>query len=236
MRNKKKEAGKKQRDDFWIVLSASAGVVFISVAIVMVVRAYLTAQTDSATNPFAPMTYTNTDVYEPTSSFTVNETTNTFTKAIQVYNNEGDDKKPVYARVALVATVYDANGLNVTSDYPTITVTPPESYSDDWAKGTDGYYYYKYILHPGDYSTALFGADQKFTIGGITGSASLPENGRVDIAVVLDTVQAIESDSALWKDSPSYTTSFASNAWGAGADSLTTTRKYASAVTVNTGS
>ncbi len=103
MRSKKKEAGKKQRDDFWIVLSASAGVVFISVAIVMVVRAYLTAQTDSATNPFAPMTYTNTD-------------------------------------------------------------------------------------------------------------------------------------SALWKDSPSYTTSFASNAWGAGADSLTTTRKYASAVTVNTGS
>ena len=231
MSNKANQSKKKRRrrqDDFWVVLTASAGVLFVAVATVLVVRAYLTSQTASATNPFAPMTYTNTDVYEPTSSFTVNESTNTFTKAIQAYNNEGSDKKPVYARVALVATVYDANGLNVTTDYSGITVTPPSSCSSDWTKGSDGYYYYKYVLNPGQYSTALFGADQKFTIGGIADSDSLPSGYYVDIAVVLDTVQAIETDSALWTESPSYTTSLASSAWGAGnVSGLTTTVKSA---------
>ena len=208
------------------MLAASAGVVFVSVAMVMVVRAYLTAQTDSKTNPFAPMTYTNTDVYEPEDSFTVNEETegNTFRKAIQVYNNEGGDKKPVFARIAIIPTVYDADGLNVTTDYPNITVTLPANYNTtDWNKYED-YYYYKYVLDPGDYSTPLFSTGQEFTIVGIEGATSLPSGYYVDIAVVLDTVQAIETDSALWTETKPYTTSCADSAWGAGKGIVATRR------------
>lgn len=211
------------------MLCASAGVVFVAVASVLVVRAYLSAQTDDVTNPFAPMTYTNTDIYEPTDEYTVAPTSSaSFNKSIQVCNNAGEDKKPVFARVALVATVYDANGLNVTTDYPDVKVTPPTNCNSEyWTKGTDGYYYYNYILYPGDYSYRLFTASQNFSVSGISNFYSLPVGGKIDVAVILDTVQAVETDSALWYEpSPAFSKQPATDAWGStAAGYLQTIRK-----------
>ena len=193
-----------------VLVLACLGIAVTVTAMVLVVRAYLVSQTGSKTNRFAPMTYTNTDIYEPTSSFEYHDPTEEINKKIQVKNNEGSDKKPVYIRVALQATVYDASGLNVTAEHP-VTVTYPQTESN-WSKQGD-YYYYKHVVDPGHFTTVLFGTN-KITVAETTGK-ELPNGCYVDIAVVADTVQAVETDSMLWaEENPKYTLAYVKRTWG----------------------
>ncbi len=47
-----------------VLLAATAGIIFLSTAVVLIVRAYLTAQSGEKNNNFSPLTYTNTEILE----------------------------------------------------------------------------------------------------------------------------------------------------------------------------
>ena len=160
-----------------VLLAATAGIIFLSTAVVLIVRAYLTAQSGEKNNNFSPLTYTNTEILEQNgelytfSSATENPSTHkystTISKPAVVHNLEGKDKKPVYIRVAVKYNAYklvvpdDPNAqsyeVNVTPDYPvTLSFTP----GNGWERSLDdGYLYYSYVVVPGGSTDPVFSGD-----------------------------------------------------------------------------
>ena len=122
MSNTRKKRKKLSDHDFLVVLAASAGVLFVTTAMVLVVRAYLTAKTNEKVNEFAPMTYTNTEITETKTEWPDTPQDASYDvyidKSAQVKNLSGNDKKPVFVRVVVTYSIYDTEGMNVTRDYP----------------------------------------------------------------------------------------------------------------------
>ena len=202
---------KLDRSSLLLALCAVMGVVVVSVAGVLVVRANLTAKTNNKINPFAPMTYTNTEIKEDHDTWSDIEQDSSYdvsvAKKAKVENNDGTDKKPVFIRVAVTYSVYDSAGVNITSEHP-CTLSFDEG--SGWVKkNDDGYYYYNAIVVPGGLTNELFGSDVKVSFN--DGDA-LPSGARVEIDVVADTVQAVATDSSKWKASD-YTADEVSKVW-----------------------
>ena len=216
MSNTRKKRKKLSDHDFLVVLAASAGVLFVTTAMVLVVRAYLTAKTNEKVNEFAPMTYTNTEITETNTEWLDTPQDASYDvyidKSAQVKNLSGNDKKPVFVRVAVTYSIYDTEGMNVTRDYPcTIEF---EKASDDWVKSGD-YYYYKYIIDPGESTTEIFKQNNYNSSKSVKVNCAktIPDNYVVEIDVIADTVQAVSTDSSKWKTTD-YETNDAATAWG----------------------
>jgi hypothetical protein len=208
---------KKTEYNRWMpYICAILGIMVVSVAGVLVVRAYLTAVTNNKINPFAPMTYTNTEIDEPATTWNKTPTDAnpdiTIDKSAIVKNLPGNDKKPVFIRVAVTYSVYNGDGVNVTSDYPINELQFTQG--DDWTKGStftnhpDEYYYYNAIVIPGDQTTEFFKTDVTVDF-----DSKLPAGYRVEIDVIADTVQAVSTDSAKWKASDYIFAAEAQQAW-----------------------
>lgn len=199
--------------------AASAAIMLVAASAVMVARAYLSASTDSADNEFAPMTYTNTAISEgilpgktktdddyPLES-TLNGDTYTYTvpKTAITHNEAGGDKKPVYVRMTYTLSVYDGD-VNVSSSYPCTLVALENT---NWTLRSDGYYYYNAIVVPDGDTTDLFGGQGvKFT-----SKKEIPSDLEVKINVIVDTVQAVSTDSSKWT-AEDYSTTEVNTAWG----------------------
>ena len=154
----------------------------------------------------APMTYTNTQIEETVTSMpqppSEQEPDIVIRKRATVKNLAGSDKKPVYVRVALTWSVYDDEGVNVTSQYPvkSLSFTHADGWSckgdDGWAgRNDDPYYYYNAIVLPGTSTTELFGGDIAMDF-----DSKLPKDYKVEIDVIADTVQAVSIDTSKWKE------------------------------------
>ena len=206
---------KKTEYNRWMpYICAILGIMVVSVAGVLVVRAYLTAVTNNKINPFAPMTYTNTEIDEPEDDFSSTQDSNkdiTVAKSAKVKNLAGNDKKPVFIRVALTYSVYDDGGVNVTSDYPIQGYEFPNELGSDWTQLGDGYYYYNAIVPPGEETTEIFGTDAAHSIK-VCLDKDLPSSYRIEVDVIADTVQAVAHDSSKWKASD-YTADEVSKVW-----------------------
>lgn len=198
--------------------AAAATIMLLAASAVTSVQAYLSAATDSVDNEFAPMTYTNTHITETGESggkYTITSSgsgtkTYTVTKTAAATNDTGGDKKPVFVRMTYTLSIYDGNGVNVTPshDYATAVVGLETYYdSSKWTK--DGnYYYYNGILLPGDSTPDLFNAQGvKFT------SDKALTDMTVKVNVIVDTVQAISTDSGLWT-AKDFSTTEVVQAWG----------------------
>ena len=199
------------------MLNVIAATLVVILASVIAVRAYLSAATEKRLNAFASMemTYTDTDTVElngSTYSIVIEsgETTGTLKhnnsdKSAYVHNSEGADKKPVFVRVTMVMDIYDANGVNVTREYP--TCTPGYNHSDpegtldanqwenNWVERTSNgltCYYYKHVLIPGGNTRNVFDSVT------IDNADKLPQNATVKIRVITDTVQAVATDDMDW--------------------------------------
>ena len=206
---------KRNPHDVMVLLAATAGIIFLSTAVVLIVRAYLTAHSGEKNNNFSPLTYTNTEILEQNgelytfSSATENPSTHkystTISKPAVVHNLEGKDKKPVYIRVAVKYNAYklvvpdDPNAqsyeVNVTPDYPvTLSFTP----GNGWERSLDdGYLYYSYVVVPGGSTDPVFAGDNVTLI-----MDKEPEDDvYFHIDLVADTVQAVSTDSAKWTSS-----------------------------------
>lgn len=201
MRNKAKSFNQ----DKWTVFMGTFAILLFSVVTVLVVRAYLTARSEEKLNEFAPMTYTDTAIVEPQTEFDLTGGANTIAKSATVSNPAGSQKKPVFVRVAVVCSVYDSSGINVSYKY---NCQASFTTADGWTKGTDGYYYYNSIIDPGESTTELFGSDVS-----ISNTSTLPSGYTINIAVIADTVQAVSIDSSKWT-ADDYTASEVSTAWG----------------------
>ncbi len=200
MSNKLKALNK----DRLTVILATLSILLVSVAVVFVVRAFLTAQSEENINEFWPMTYTDTQVEEPRQNFTLQNGNVTIDKDATVNNPAGSQKKPVYVRMAVICKVYDNMGINVSNKYNCEASFDIDE--SNW-QYLDGYYYYKSVLMPGASTTNLF--DSNVTI---SNTDNIPSNYEINIDVIADTVQAVEIDSAKWT-ADDITVNCAQNAW-----------------------
>mgnify|MGYP003370188193 CR=1 FL=1 len=223
------------KHDIVVALCAVMGVIVVSVASVFVVRALLTDFTDEKQNEFYTMTYTNIEITEPNATYKVefNIVNNEYvdhdhngyvTKNAVITNLEGIDKKPVYLRVKVVTTVYDADGNNISMLYPNVQAywsdfrnANPGYQDNEWTVLGDGYAYYYRILLPGDSTAALFKSDNEANKVRIFEAGTLPEGCTVHIDILADAVQAVSRDTVRWKAADYYKNESiveVSNAWG----------------------
>ena len=190
------------------LILATLSILLVSVAVVLIVRAFLTSQAEEKTNEFWPMTYTDTNLVEPEQNFDLENGATTITKNATVENPAGLQKKPVCVRMAVVCKVYDEAGINVSNKFnceATFTIDETK-----WQE-IDGFYYYKSVLMPGVSTTNLFNSEIS-----ISNTEDIPSNYQIKIDVIADTVQAVETDSADWKASD-ITANCACTAWGVSA-------------------
>lgn len=201
-----------------LAICAVMGIIIVSVSGVLIVRAYLTAKTNDKINPFAPMTYTNTEVSEPEHEFSSTQDINkdiTVAKSAKVKNLAGSDKKPVFIRVALTYSVYDENGVNVTSEYPIQGYEFPNGLGTGWTQKNDGYYYYNAIVPPGGETNEIFAPvdpEVKSPRLKVLLDKDLPTTYRIEVNVIADTVQAVATDSSKWTASD-YTAAEVNKVW-----------------------
>ncbi|MBQ4397891.1 MAG: hypothetical protein II828_10250 [Clostridia bacterium] len=229
MKKRKKKLSRTDRYMIYSAFAAAAGIMIISASAVVSVHAYLTAQSNSKSNPFAPapdFTYTDTNVVEPNgSSYKIEVDRNSSSqqdllvktaenkdKTAKVQNIPNDDAngylhKPVFVRVTMVANIYDNDGCNLTRKYPNCTPSYTINTADWTAIGSDPtYYYYKKIISPGQDTSEVF------TSVTINHAELLPSAAKVKISVIADTVQAVSTDGN-WSPSDFSTTEVA-QAWG----------------------
>lgn len=199
MSNKAKAFNK----DKWTVFMATAAILLVSAAGVLVVRAYLVAQSEQKQNEFAPMTYTDTEIVESQTEFKLTNGSTTISKKATISNPAGAQKKPVFVRVAVVCSVYDADGVNVAYKY---NCAASFTTASGWTL-KDGYYYYNSIVDPGESTTELFGSDVT-----ISNTKDLPNDYKINIDVIADTVQAVSTDSSRWT-ADDYTIEEITKAW-----------------------
>lgn len=166
----------------------------------------LHVQSNALCNAFSPATYVDIQINEPNGdTYYINSgghaisTSNRDYKIAEVENPAGTTKKPVLARAKVVAMIYTKNGvlLGTTQSFVlnSDTITSNVSEKNKWYNDTsNGYYYFTNSLNPGD-STILF-EDVSFT-----DVSNIPEDGYVEIHVLLDTIEVdLEGDGALAKN------------------------------------
>lgn len=221
-RTKKKKKRRSAGDYRLKVFAATAAVMVVALAGVWAVNAYLSAQTETATNTFSPQQYTYTDIgiSEPGGTgYTINISGTTGTlksgtnnKSAKVTVSSGEDKKPVFIRATLVMNIYASNGANITADCLAAGIEPDYTINTtDWT-GIDGaggltYYYYNGIVIPGDETSNLI------TNVDILNATDLPDGSSVEVDVIADAVQAVSYDGQDWNASH-YTTAEINKAWG----------------------
>lgn len=207
---------------------ATCGIMILAVSAVLVVRAYLTADTDPKVNDFSPKNFTYTDIgiNEPggsTYSISIDNGTKVGTllsgtknKTATVTVSEGTDKKPVFIRVTMVMNIYDENGNNIrrkfsqcVPSYNQATATAAK-WTEKTAEGMTWYYYNEIVL-PGDATGNVFDSVT------ISCADELPNNAAVKIRVIADAVQAVSIDNDDWT-AENYTVDEVKSAWGLATD------------------
>ncbi len=210
------------RHDVTVAVCAVMGIIVVSIASVLVVRALLTDFTLERQNEFATMTYTNIEISEPGGDYTVsfnvtdeayvnNDHNGYVTKEAAIKNESGADKKPVYVRIKVITTIYDKDGYNISLLYPDVyadwndfrNITPGSS-SDEWTVRSDGYAYLNRILLPGESSASLFKSGGEANKVKIFNAAKLPKNSTVHIDILADAIQAVSTDTVKWKAADYY--------------------------------
>lgn len=192
-KNTKSLPGKKRMITALLLLLA-AGVVTAAT------WSFYTAQSNYKTNPLFPMTVTDIDINEPNGSeYTMDAAGTVTTKKVIIENPDGNAKKPVFIRVAVVPSIKDKQGGYLNKE---VTIDPKTAFHENWTLH-DGYYYYKYPVMPGAQTTELF---QNSTV---TLSCGLQDGEYVQLDVIADTVQA----AANGDETETLTTQFAKKAW-----------------------
>lgn len=120
-------------------------------------------------------------------------------KKVIIENPDGNAKKPVFIRVAVVPSIKDKQGGYLNKE---VAIDPATAFHENWALH-DGYYYYKYPVMPGDRTAELF---QNSTV---TLNCSLRDGEYVQLDVIADTIQA----TANGDKTEALTTQFAREAW-----------------------
>ena len=219
--------------DTTTIMSAFAAtglVIVLMFSAAIATSAYLTAASNGKTNEFRSRnyTYTDIDISEPNgSTYTITmDGTNkgllgngSGGKKAAVTNPDGEDKKPVFIRVAVTTDVYDKDGLNVTRSVkitPTFTqgsITAdnthhiPANANPQWSTSANAwtkvetdpvsnlvYFYYNAIVVPGDETFNIFDSVK------LTGDVDkIPDQGEVRIRVIADAIQAVSTDDREWK-------------------------------------
>lgn len=161
---------------------------------------FYSAQSNDKSNPFFPMTVTDININEPNGSEYVMVDGNTVTtKKVIIENPDGNAKKPVFIRVAVVPSIKDKQGGYLNKE---VAINPKTAFDGNWTL-QDGYYYYKYAVMPGSQTTELF---QNSTV---TLDCVLQDGEYVQLDVIADTVQA----TANGDNTETLTTQFAKKAW-----------------------
>lgn len=155
----------------------------------------LYVQSNALCNAFSPTTYVDIQINEPNGDiYYINSdgghaisTSNGKYKIAEIENPAGTTKKPVLARARVVAMIYSENGIlqGTTQSFVlnSDTITSNVSEKNKWYNDTsNGYYYFTNSLNPGD-RTILF-KDVSFT-----DVSNIPEDGYVEIHVLLDTIE-----------------------------------------------
>lgn len=208
------------------VIFTAFGAVVVTAAVILVVRAYLTAQSAELSNPFGPMTYTDFEIGEvvsdPTSSqwavesgaqendkYNLNVNKDAF-----VTVRKTNQLKPVYVRLCVTTAVYESaasdasDAINISAQYPDVQAQWTLNTGDWTAKpSTDGtnttFYYYNKIVLPeyigtftGDGSTTDIFASQLT----ILNAKKIPKGAEIRINVIADCVQAVSGDSSRWRE------------------------------------
>ena len=157
-------------------------------------------QSNNKTNPFFPMTVTDININEPNGSeYEMDVTGTVTTKKVIIENPDGNAKKPVFIRVAVVPSIKDKQGSYLNKE---VTIDPATAFDESWTL-QDGYYYYKYPVMPGARTTELF---QNSTV---KLNCTLHDGEYVQLDVIADSVQA----TANGDEKKTLTTQFAKEAW-----------------------
>ena len=207
------------------------GVIVVSIAGVLVVRAFLSAESDTLVNPFSGMTYTNINIDDTLSAdvtWTIPEGGSadfTVTKHAKVDVPASNELKPVYVRLMITTAVYESVDKNgVLADDISATLNPPVYASwtlntTDWTKKTVNgvdYYYYNKIVLPTDDANGI--TSDIFGNGNVTvkNGKNIPAGAEVRINVIADTVQAVSVDTVHWDKNSSdrFSATEVTQAWG----------------------
>ena len=215
------------------LIYAFFGVIVVSIAGVLVVRAYLTAQSDTLVNPFSGMTYTNINIDDTLSAdvtWTIPEGGSadfTVTKHAKVDVPASNELKPVYVRLMITTAVYESVDKNgVLADDISATLNPAVYASwtlntTDWTKktvnGVDYYYYNKIVLPTDDLNgitSDIFGTGNNNVT--VVNGKNIPAGAEVRINVIADTVQAVSVDTVNWakNSSDKFSATEVAQAWG----------------------
>lgn len=184
------------------------GLIVITLASTFSTLTLMYDKTEPKVNEFSPFTITDTETEE--TEYTVEEKDDKFViknKNIKVVNPSSNISKAVYARVLVVVTPADiqtgdeADKENVAyiHRYNDGDILSDYTLGDGWVKGKDGFYYYCYVIRPGETTTSLF----------VNGDIILNTNIPCNIEVITDTVQAEATDNI-----GVYTKKFIAQAWG----------------------
>lgn len=161
---------------------------------------FYSAQSNDKANPFFPMTVTDININEPNGSdYAMDEGNTVTTKKVIIENPDGNAKKPVFIRVAVVPSIKDKQGGYLNKE---ISIGPATAFDTSWTL-QDGYYYYKYPVMPGERTTELFKNST------VTLDCVLQDGEYVQLDVIADTVQA----TANGDNTETLTTRFAKEAW-----------------------
>lgn len=161
---------------------------------------FYSAKSNDKTNPFFPMTVTDININEPNGSeYVMDDNGTVTTKKVIIENPDGNAKKPVFIRVAVVPSIKDKQGGYLNKE---VSIDPATAFDTSWTL-QDGYYYYKYPVKPGGRTTELFRNST------VTLNCVLQDGEYVQLDVIADTVQA----TANGDNTETLTTQFAKKAW-----------------------
>lgn len=204
MNEHEKQKSEKRRKTRIVAIAGS--LLVAAVLSVSITSAYISAQTKDKNNDFSPFTTTDTQISEPNGTeYTIDVSGTIKDKEITVTNTAGGQNKPVFVRVKLVIMGDEVDGVQQFVDIGAIY----GELNDEWVKGRDGYYYYKYALKPNEKTTSVF-KDGTIKISRYANSYSF------QIDAIADTVQAI-SNNAVTTDvfkEDDLTKEFIEKAWG----------------------
>lgn len=165
--------------------------VILAVAAAGGTLAFMTAKIGTETNRFDPG-IADITVSEPNgSSYVLSSGSDTVEKIVAITNRKQDHAIPVYVRAKLVPILRYSNGDEGSGEQ--VTVRYPEINATDWTEmKSDGFYYYKGILQPGDTTKELIRKAQ--VVGG------LPQGRKLEIQVIADSIQTIAgAEQDAWK-------------------------------------
>lgn len=203
MRQRKIKSKRKDKSFYLKYGAIVGGLAIIAMTSMISTVALMSEKTNDKENLFSPFTVTDTIIKETDYTVSVADYYFTVGKSITINNPYTNISKAVYARVKLVVTPKNNNekgelpfGTDI--DYDT-TNDYYLNVDGGWVYGNDGYYYYTYVIKPGETTPELFKG----------GYIYLNSKEDCTIEVIADTVQA-ETNEAKGV----YTTAKAIDAWG----------------------